>query len=108
MNSLLTSLCSMLGLMPFVFDPLPHTEAPVRGLFIDRWGTLIDSDADCLGPKRTAWNFRQRAVDAMFRAQQAGWLLYLIGNETGVAHGLVDEQHWREHETDLLSRLTAQ
>ena len=93
---------------PSPFRPLPHTEAPTRGLFIDRWGTLIDSDAACMEPKCGAWDFHPRAVNALFRAQQAGWLLYLIGNENGVASGRVEEQRWLEHERELLQRLAAQ
>ncbi len=88
--------------------PLAGTETPVRGLFIDRWGTLIDSKDACLGPKSVPWSFVPNAVDAIFRAQQAGWLIYLIGNENGVATGQVEESHWLEQERDLLARLSAQ
>ncbi|HUR28777.1 MAG TPA: HAD hydrolase-like protein [Planctomycetota bacterium] len=87
--------------------PLSGTEAPVRGLFIDRWGTLIASESDCLGPKSVPWTFVTGAVDAMFRAQQAGWLIYLIGNETAVAHGLVEERVWLEQEREMLTLLAA-
>jgi D-glycero-D-manno-heptose 1,7-bisphosphate phosphatase len=88
--------------------PLYHTEAPIRGLFIDRWGTLIDSKLPHMQETMGAWEFQKGALDAMFRAQQAGWLLYLIGNESGVAFGQVDEQCWRDHERELLGRLSAQ
>src|SRR5688572_543144 len=88
--------------------PLAGTEAPVRGLFIDRWGTLIASDAACTGPKSLPWSFVPRAVDALFRAQQAGWLIYLIGNENAVAQGLIAEEVWLEQEREILSRLSAQ
>lgn len=88
--------------------PLIGTEAPVRGMFIDRWGTLIASDASCLGPKSVPWGFLPRCVDAMFRAQQAGWLIYLIGNETAVAEGRVEESVWLEQEREILARLSAE
>ena len=88
--------------------PLAGTEAPVRGLFIDRWGTLIDSQDACLGQQSVPWNFVPNAVDAIFRAQQAGWLIYLIGNESGVASGEIEESFWLEQERDLLSRLSGQ
>jgi D-glycero-D-manno-heptose 1,7-bisphosphate phosphatase len=87
--------------------PLTGTEAPVRGIFIDRWGTLIASDAPCLGPKSAPWNFVPRAIDSLFRAQQEGWLIYLIGNETAVADGLVEESTWLEQERELLARLSS-
>ena len=87
--------------------PLSGTEAPVRGLFIDRWGTLIASDSPCLVSKSVPWNFLPRAVDAMFRAQQEGWLLYLIGNEAAVADGQIEESFWLEQEREILARLSA-
>jgi len=93
---------------PPPLSPLPHTEAPNRGLFVDRWGTLIDSQAGCLQPDCRSWSFVPQAVNALFRAQQAGWNLYLIGNEHGVACGQVEERRWQEHERELLGQLAAQ
>ena len=86
--------------------PLSGTEAPVRGLFIDRWGTLIGGETSCLGPKTGRWAFQPRCVDALFRAQQAGWLLYLIGNEDGVAQGHIEESVWLEQEREILQGLS--
>ena len=94
-------------LRPNPARPLPGTEAPLRGLFIDRWGTLIASEAACLGAKCGPWEFVPRAVDALFRAQQQGWSIYLLGNEAGVAQGLVSEDAWLDHERELGSRLAA-
>lgn len=88
--------------------PLPGTEAPLRGLFIDRWGTLIASQARCLEPKAAPISFVPHAVDAIFRAQQAGWLIYLIGNETAVADGRIEESVWLEQERLLLTSLSSQ
>jgi histidinol phosphatase-like enzyme len=94
--------------------PLEGTETPTRGLFVDRWGTLLDckmgrgGQAVCLEPDSGPWSFVPRTVDALFRAQQAGWHVYLIGNESGVAHGRVDCEHWLDLERDLLAKLGAQ
>ena len=93
---------------PQPLRPLAGTEAPLRGLFIDRWGTLVDSKDACLPCGSTPWSFVPRAVDAIFRAQQAGWLIYLIGNESAVADGLVSDSDWLAEERDLLARLAAQ
>src|SRR5436190_1808144 len=93
---------------PFSPRPLAGTESPARGLFIDRWGTLIDSQQSCLQPNSPPWNFVPHAVNALFRAQQSGWRLYLIGNETAVAKGQVEDSQWTLQESDLLSRLSAQ
>ena len=88
--------------------PLPGTEAPLRGLFVDRWGTLIAGDSTCLGPKTVPWSFVPGAVDALFRAQQLGWRIYLIGNETAVAEGTIAEEFWLEQEREILARLAGQ
>src|SRR5215212_8190514 len=88
--------------------PLPGTEAPLRGLFIDRWGTLIDCTSPCLSESSVPWTFVPHAVDALFRAQQAGWLIYLIGNETAVAEGRIGESFWLEQERELITRLASQ
>lgn len=92
---------------PQPFRPIPGTEAPNRGLFIDRWGTLIDAAQEHLGAKDRDFAFFPRALDAVFRAHRAGWRIYLIGNERGVAEGRVPEAHWLEHEAELLRRMTA-
>jgi D-glycero-D-manno-heptose 1,7-bisphosphate phosphatase len=84
------------------FPPLPGTEQPVRGLFVDRWGTLLQ------GPPRYAFDperFVPGAVDALFRAQQVGWTVYLIGNEDAVARGRVSNGTWKRFEEDLLGHL---
>jgi histidinol phosphatase-like enzyme len=68
---------------------------------------LIASDSACLEPKSVPWNFVTGAVDAMFRAQQSGWLIYLIGNETAVPEGRIEERFWQEQEREMLARLAA-
>lgn len=89
----------------FPARPLPGTEPSLRGLFIDRWGTLLEGPATCFEQSRAQTNFTAGAVDALFRAQLAGWQIYLIGNEDGVAHGRVTEAAWQKHELALLTHL---
>jgi len=87
------------------FAPLPGTEPTVRGLFVDRWGTLLE-----LPPKGFTARFDPEkilpgAVDALFRAQQAGWTVYLIGNESAVADGRWADASWERFEKALLEHL---
>jgi histidinol phosphatase-like enzyme len=89
------------------FAPLPGTERSVRGLFVDRWGTLLD-----LPPRGSSLRFDPGkifpgAVDALFRAQQAGWTVYLIGNEEAVAQGRWSDAAWERFEAALLQHLAA-
>lgn len=85
--------------------PLPGTEPPTRALFIDRWGTLLHKPER--GHCRTydEVNFHTGATDALFRAQQAGWILYLLGNEEAVAFGKLKKSAWQEIEASLLTDL---
>lgn len=91
--------------MPSPFRPIPGSGPPQRGLFIDRWGTLLDLpetgpvtsfDPDQLVPG---------AIDALFHAGQAGWKLYLLGNEEDVAFGRLPLERWQAFERDLLEHL---
>lgn len=88
------------------FAPLPGTERPIRGLFVDRWGTLFsrlapggNTDFD------PAWVSRETS-NALFRAQQADWRIYLIGNESAVAHGRMSDACWERLEIDMLQFLS--
>ncbi len=88
------------------FAPLPGTERSVRGLFIDRWGTLLEQP-----PTRGSLRFDPGkivpgAVTALFRAQQAGWTIYLIGNEEAVAFGRRSDASWLRFEQELLEHLS--
>lgn len=87
------------------YSPLPGTQAPERALFVKRWGTLLRP--------RGEWSpfdpslFVPGAVDALFRAVQAGWHVYLIGNEEDVAFGRCSDEDWLAFEAALLAHLTA-
>ena len=90
---------------PLPFDPLPGTEPPRRGLFIDRWGTLLELPARGYCSRFEKARFTPGAVDALFRAGQAGWRLYLIGNEEAVAFGQLADSTWARFEEALLDHL---
>jgi len=85
--------------------PLPGTSAPRRALFVDRWGTLLEPPpAD---PRRaySRLSFVPGTLDALFRATQAGWRVYLLGNEEAVARGHVQPARWERFESEMLSEL---
>jgi histidinol phosphatase-like enzyme len=87
--------------------PLEGTSGPRRALFIKRWGTLLCARPEGsleFSPELVA----PRALEALFRASQAGWWIYLLGNEDEVAHGSVPQDAWERFEADLLAYLGSQ
>ena len=92
--------------MAHLLAPLPGTRPPVRGLFVDRWGTLFRLPEKDFVHRWEQVQFIEGSVDALFRAQQSGWNLYLIGNEEAVAHGKVSDRTWAKLERELLDHLS--
>lgn len=88
--------------------PLPGAEPRVRALFVDRWGTLLAPLAPAGEVVFDASWLVPGSVDALFRAQQSHWRVYLIGNEESVAHGHTSEAAWERFEADLLAHLRGQ
>lgn len=84
---------------------LPLAHQPLRALFIKRWGVLLEPSEPSSDLRFDPAVFSPGAVDALYRARQAGWLLYLIGNEEAVARGRVSDEHWTEFEAALLAHL---
>lgn len=85
-----------------------HDATPPRALFIQRWRTLFTPPAS----SRRAWcasfsgvNFAPGALQALFRAGQRGWTIYLLGNEDAVAGGQWSERSWEKFERQLLGHL---
>ena len=87
------------------FAPLPGTEPAHRGVFVDRWGTLLDLPETGTCVELAEATFVEGAVDALFRVQQGGWHVYLIGNEDQVAQGRVSDAAWQGFEEQLLAHL---
>ena len=87
------------------YPPLPGAGPPARGLFIDRWGTLLELPEQGYVEQFDDARFTPGALDALFRAGQAGWKLYLLGNEDSVAHGRQAVETWESFEHDLLEHL---
>ncbi len=79
-----------------------------RGLFIDRWGTLFERPRKGFLSSFDRVRFTPGALDALFMAGQAGWNLYLIGNEDSVAFGNLSQQKWETFERAMLAQLQKQ
>lgn len=87
------------------YQPLPGSGPPPRGLFVDRWGTLLELPKQGFVSRLERAAFSPGALDALFRAGQRGWNLYLIGNEESVAHGHLPLEKWQAFEARLLAHL---
>ena len=87
------------------FRPLPGSGHPRRGLFIDRWGTLFELPGKGYASRFEQAEFTPGAMDALFRAGQSGWTLYLVGNEASVAFGRLSLSKWEAFEQDMLEHL---
>lgn len=91
----------------FPGTPLPGTERRPRGLFIDRWGTLLERPPKGYCARFEDARFVEGATDALFRAAQAGWRLYLIGNEEAVARGRWSSRSFERFEAAFAERLSS-
>lgn len=87
------------------YPPLEGTVPAPRALFVDRWGTLLETPAAGFAATPSELRFQAGALDALFRASQAGWRLYLLGNEDAVADGRLALEAWRAVEKKLLADL---
>ena len=79
---------------------------PLRALFVKRWGVLLEPSEPSAELEFAPALFSRGAVDALYRARQAGWRLYLIGNEESVARGSVSDERWAAFEGALLAHLS--
>lgn len=93
--------------MRLPYRPLPGSGPPPRGLFIDRWGTLLSTPRQGYLSRFDPGHLVANAVDAMFRASQAGWYVYLLGNEDAVAFGKLTLERWQVFEDELLAHLAS-
>jgi D-glycero-D-manno-heptose 1,7-bisphosphate phosphatase len=88
-----------------VLPPLPGTGTPPRGLFVSRWGALLQRPSDGFPRRFEDARFHTRVLEILFRASQAGWRLYVIGNEDDVARGRVADSHWERFHASLMEHI---
>jgi D-glycero-D-manno-heptose 1,7-bisphosphate phosphatase len=89
------------------YPPLDGTVRAPRGLFVDRWGTLLVTPSAGFARTPAEVRFQPGALDALFRASQAGWQVFLLGNEDAVAHGQLAPEAWQAVEKKMLAELAA-
>ena len=89
------------------FAPLPGTVAAPRGLFVKRWGTLLQIPEHGFARTPGEVVFSEGALDALFRASRRGWRIYLIGNEEAVFDGRLSLRLWEDVEAAILDRLAS-
>jgi histidinol phosphatase-like enzyme len=87
------------------YPPLEGTTPLPRALFVDRWGTLLETPRQGFAATPAEVRFHAGALDALFRASQAGWRIYLLGNEDAVAFGHLALESWKEIEKKMLADL---
>jgi histidinol phosphatase-like enzyme len=87
------------------YPPLEGTVPAPRALFVDRWGTLLETPAAGFARTSEELRFLPGALDALFRASRAGWSIYLLGNEEAVAFGKLAAEAWSEVEKRMLTEL---
>lgn len=84
---------------------LPGTGSLPRAVFVGRNGALLANALRTSAPKVDAALFSAGATDALFRTVQAGFRVYLIGNEDAVAQGKISDAAWSRFESALLEHL---
>ncbi len=89
------------------YPPLEGTVPAPRALFVDRWGTLLETPGAGYARTPSEVRFQSGALDALFRASRAGWKLYLLGNEESVALGHLPLEAWKAVEKKLLADLAS-
>jgi histidinol phosphatase-like enzyme len=91
-----------------VLPPLPGTGIPCRGLFVSRFGALLERSYDCVPRSIEEASFRPRMQELLFRASQARWNVYIVGNVDAVATGRVSDATWERFDTSLIAHLKGQ
>jgi histidinol phosphatase-like enzyme len=89
------------------FAPLPGTTRAPRGVFLDRWGSLLALPLAGEACSSADVQFLPGALQALFRLSKAGWRIYFVGNEPAVAEGRVDDATWAAIEAAIADRLRA-
>ncbi len=84
---------------------LPGTGQPRRGLFVDHLGTLLQVPARGFLTHAEEIDFTPDALEVLFQAAQSGWNVYLVGNESSVHSGAVEESVWAEIHDGILAGL---
>lgn len=88
--------------------PLPGTGIPSRGLFVSRFGALLEHSGAASPRHVEETPFRPRMQELLFRASQARWNVYIVGNVDSVATGRISDATWERFDESLLAHLKGQ
>ena len=83
----------------------PAWGPPARGIFIDVLGTIVEPTEHGGFPSFEDAKFYDGVLDGLFKATQAGWTLYLIGNIDSVAFGRQSIGAWKDFSQQLHAHL---
>lgn len=76
-----------------------------RAVFLDRDGTLIEEVNYCADPARV--NILPGVPEALRRLKDAGFLTFIITNQSGIGRGLMTEAQYRTVEAEVLRQAGA-
>jgi len=76
-----------------------------RAVFLDRDGTLIEEVNYCADPARV--KILPGVPEALCRLKRAGFLTFIITNQSGIGRGLMTEEQYRAVETEVLRQAGA-
>ena len=76
-----------------------------QAVFLDRDGTLIEEAHYCADPALV--RILPGAAEALRRLKAAGFLLFIITNQSGIGRGLITEDQYRAVEAEVLRQAGA-
>jgi len=74
-----------------------------RAVFLDRDGTLMEEVHYCGDPAQV--KVYAGAADALRRLKQAGFLLFIITNQSGIGRGIITETQYHAVQRELVRQL---
>ena len=74
-----------------------------RAVFLDRDGTIMDEVNYCARPDQVM--LIDGAREALARLRRAGYLLFIITNQSGIGRGLLSEREFHSVQHELLRQL---
>jgi len=74
-----------------------------RAVFLDRDGTLMEEVRYCGDPAKV--KVYPGVSGALGRFKKAGFLLFIVTNQSGIARGIITEAQYRAVEAELLRQL---